>query len=40
MFLAVGRVNSERSKLTNGEGQKEVSIARRGQEEWGYMAGS
>lgn len=22
MFLAVGRVNSERSKLTNGEGQK------------------
>ena len=30
MFLAVGRVNSERSKLTNGQGQKEVIIALEG----------
>ena len=27
MFLAVGRVNSESSQLTNGDGQKEVIIA-------------
>jgi hypothetical protein len=30
MFLAVGRVNSESSKLTNGDGQKEVIIATEG----------
>ena len=30
MFLAVGRVNSESSKLTNGDRQKEVIIATEG----------